>query len=693
MKKSDVGAHWFRRTVGFAIATAALFAACSSPQPSDDPVPPEPPPTPEPTTQTVAAKQSDPLPNGGIVASTSQMIGVEGGTLQLNDATLSFPPGALPNDVMITLSEANAVPHDGGIPGSPIYILEPEGLQFPVPITLRIPFQGDPSSGVVRWWDDNQHDAFPVTSDNFDGEYVTVSNTHASKIAAAYGLLDFGKKAYDAYDATVQILYPCGQGGAIKIGSYCYSCDTANDHPVESGGKVICCGANGSIAFQGECHSCPATYTAFVSGGQVQCCSGSVVNGVCLGKCPSEYPAGFPRADGATVCCPAGTQGITANSQCAKCPGDNQTMCSGAKFCCADTATCGDNACVPKPASCKAPTTACGNACVNVLTSTANCGACANACSAKQRCINGACLNAPDVAWLDASNAAAIVMDKTGAVSSWADQSTQNVPFATYGAAPPTYSPKGGPNGKPAIAFMSNLARLGTVLQPTRPQMTLFVVYRMNDISRPWATIIEQDHDNFWGLRKTELGGAAGNLNFYVANNNDGPSIPLEMGVWHLVTAVQSATTTTVYSSPALAATWKQGPIPMATAGVAIGNSGSLNEPLYGDIAELRMYGSALGDADRGQIEEALRTKWGLPRPYKLSGAASGLKGSLTLVNYGTTVTVTQDGPFTFPAPVYDQGPYEVLIDTPPPGQQCTVKNGSGKVTNKDVTNVAVTCQ
>ena len=84
------------------------------------------------------------------------------------------------------------------------------------------------------------------------------------------------------------------------------------------------------------------------------------------------------------------------------------------------------------------------------------------------------------------------------------------------------------------------------------------------------------------------------------------------------------------------------------------------------------------------------------PSPtFTIGGTVDGLQGTgLVLSNLGGPVTVSANGPFTFPGTASDGQPYEVKVATQPQGprQLCTVDNGAGTVSGVNVTNIAVHC-
>ena len=81
---------------------------------------------------------------------------------------------------------------------------------------------------------------------------------------------------------------------------------------------------------------------------------------------------------------------------------------------------------------------------------------------------------------------------------------------------------------------------------------------------------------------------------------------------------------------------------------------------------------------------------------YSISGAVSGLTGTGLVIqdNGGDSLKIPADGNFTFATPVASGADYFVTVLTQPTGQvpSCKVNNGSGTVSNMNITNVTVKC-
>ncbi|MBT8481747.1 MAG: hypothetical protein HKP36_09185 [Myxococcales bacterium] len=80
------------------------------------------------------------------------------------------------------------------------------------------------------------------------------------------------------------------------------------------------------------------------------------------------------------------------------------------------------------------------------------------------------------------------------------------------------------------------------------------------------------------------------------------------------------------------------------------------------------------------------------PAEVSIGGTVSGLDGTVTLQNNGADdLTVSSDGPFTFPLAIAAGETYSVTVQTQPTDQVCVVTDGSGTA-QADVSTVSVVC-
>jgi hypothetical protein len=215
-----------------------------------------------------------------------------------------------------------------------------------------------------------------------------------------------------------------------------------------------------------------------------------------------------------------------------------------------------------------------------------------------------------DFYWFDASDPFSLMVDGSNNVTDWLDLGPNEL-NATVGAnTAPLLVDAATPSGLPAIQFDGSTTRLATGNLATAPQMTLFAVVRIDNTMEAWGSFVNQGHDQFYSMRRSQEGAANGRLNFHIRNNNNGPSIPITYGQWQLVTAVQDETNTTVYDNNGQSETVAQAPITGGSAPLTLGNATGNAQSMGGYIAELRAYGSALDAQTRAQIEAELTQKW-----------------------------------------------------------------------------------
>ncbi|MBI1909064.1 MAG: hypothetical protein HYS22_02715 [Deltaproteobacteria bacterium] len=76
-----------------------------------------------------------------------------------------------------------------------------------------------------------------------------------------------------------------------------------------------------------------------------------------------------------------------------------------------------------------------------------------------------------------------------------------------------------------------------------------------------------------------------------------------------------------------------------------------------------------------------------------VGGTLSGLSGTVVLQNNGgDDLTLTANGPFTFPSELPDGTSYTITVSTQPATQTCSVARGVGTIKGANVTNVSVVC-
>ena len=83
------------------------------------------------------------------------------------------------------------------------------------------------------------------------------------------------------------------------------------------------------------------------------------------------------------------------------------------------------------------------------------------------------------------------------------------------------------------------------------------------------------------------------------------------------------------------------------------------------------------------------------PNAYTVGGSVSGLlTGNSVLLqnNLADDTSIGANGPFKFLSTILSGAAYAVTVSAQPPGQHCTVANGSGTVAGSSISNISVAC-
>jgi len=78
---------------------------------------------------------------------------------------------------------------------------------------------------------------------------------------------------------------------------------------------------------------------------------------------------------------------------------------------------------------------------------------------------------------------------------------------------------------------------------------------------------------------------------------------------------------------------------------------------------------------------------------YAVGGTVTGLSGTVVLQNNSSDdLTITENDNFAFDTEIESGETYTVTVKTQPASQTCTVTQGTGTISDEDITNVSVTC-
>ncbi len=116
-------------------------------------------------------------------------IGPSGGEIALDEVTLSIPPGAIETETTLSMTElAGALDPKLGHGATPLYQLEPSGLTFSEPVTVRFrkPPASDEQGLAVIWSKRSSELEYEAVSSKIVDEWVYVESHHFSYWAGVY---------------------------------------------------------------------------------------------------------------------------------------------------------------------------------------------------------------------------------------------------------------------------------------------------------------------------------------------------------------------------------------------------------------------------------------------------------------------------------------------------------------------------
>jgi hypothetical protein len=259
-----------------------------------------------------------------------------------------------------------------------------------------------------------------------------------------------------------------------------------------------------------------------------------------------------------------------------------------------------------------------------------------------------------------------------GAIATWTDQSGNNN-TATQASAGlrPIYATNA-LNGLPVVQFTSGSSNYLGFTRPIQDDFTIFCVFRSSQ-GLGSGNLFYQGA----GLVNGEMPGVVNDLgtclfaNGQICAGTGNPDVAVNSttgfndGKAHLISFKRTRSTGVVslYVDAGLAGTTTGGTNSLtAPAQLVLGAQQTLINFLTGDIAEVKVYDSALADSDRMAQESALMQKWGIGLPATPAGLAAN--PGITQMSLSWNTSVLASG-YKLKRSTTNGGPYAVIAGGP----------------------------
>lgn len=227
------------------------------------------------------------------------------------------------------------------------------------------------------------------------------------------------------------------------------------------------------------------------------------------------------------------------------------------------------------------------------------------------------------ILWLKAD---ALSLNDGDLVSTWTDSSAAPMTVSGTTTARPTYVTNV-INGKPVVRFGgAHYLKIPDAASLRPSDITIISVFKRNASTGAWAKLIQRPHytDSTWSSPYSSWGVEARNSSgtawgFYTASSgnvyNSAVTSSITENAFHLLTAIQSGASKTVYSD--MSSVYSGTATGALNYGSYTGQqtwigAGPAGEYLNGDIAELIVYSSALSASNRAMAECYLNAKYAL---------------------------------------------------------------------------------
>lgn len=125
---------------------------------------------------------TEPTPSttGTVTSTVTKDIGPEGGVIDVDGATVTFPKGALDASKSITIRAKTGAAPAGFTVLSKVFECEPSGTSFAQPVTMRMPFTDDGKGNATMFWSTKENPDFKDVGGRVEGGAMIATVMHFS---------------------------------------------------------------------------------------------------------------------------------------------------------------------------------------------------------------------------------------------------------------------------------------------------------------------------------------------------------------------------------------------------------------------------------------------------------------------------------------------------------------------------------
>lgn len=127
-----------------------------------------------------SSSKTDPAPTPTVTGTVTKDIGPEGGVIEVDGATVTFPKGALAASKSITIRAKSGAAPEGFTVLSKVFECEPSGTSFTQPVTMKMPFTDDGKGGATMFWSTKENPDFKDVGGKVEGGAMVATVMHFS---------------------------------------------------------------------------------------------------------------------------------------------------------------------------------------------------------------------------------------------------------------------------------------------------------------------------------------------------------------------------------------------------------------------------------------------------------------------------------------------------------------------------------